>query len=345
MILPIEDTPLHRLPNLARHLGMDADRLWVKREDLTGLAGGGNKARKLAAIVAHALAQGCDHLVTGGGAQSNHARMTAAAANIAGLDCDLVLTPSTPATAAAPTAATPPTVPGDESGNFLLDRILGAHIHRLDAAAMPYHELEDAIQARADRLADQGRRPYAIPIGGSSALGAATYIPVARELRQRLDPDLVVVAAGSGGTHAGLVAGFGDHGKVLGVDVGARPGLSAAVEELAAQAASQAGLPRPVGRCRMDTAQIGAGYGAPTDAALAALRVAARTDALLLDPVYTAKAMAGLFAAVRAAPGMRVVFLHTGGLPGLFASRYAGWLTSSPPASSAAGPGTAAEPS
>jgi 1-aminocyclopropane-1-carboxylate deaminase/D-cysteine desulfhydrase-like pyridoxal-dependent ACC family enzyme len=330
MILPIEDTPLHRLPNLARHLGIDADHLWVKREDLTGLAGGGNKARKLAAIVAHAVAQGCDHLVTGGGAQSNHARMTAAAANIAGLDCDLVLTPGRP---------------GDESGNFLLDRILGAHIHRLDAAAMPYHELEAAIQARAGRLAEQGRRPYAIPIGGSSALGAATYIPVARELRQRLDPDLVVVAAGSGGTHAGLVAGFGDHGKVLGVDVGARPGLSAAVEELAAQAASLAGLPRPAGQCRLDTAQVGAGYGAPTDAALVALRVAARTDALLLDPVYTAKAMAGLYAAVRASPGMRVVFLHTGGLPGLFASRYAGWLTSSPPASSADGSGTAAGPS
>lgn len=325
MILPIEDTPLHRLPNLARHLGMDADQLWVKREDLTGLAGGGNKARKLTAIVAHAVDQGCDHLVTGGGAQSNHARMTAAAANIAGLGCDLVLTP------------------GDESGNFLLDRVLGAHIHRLDAAAMPYHELEAAIEARAGELAAQGRRPYAIPIGGSSALGAATYIPVARELMERLDPDLVVVAAGSGGTHAGLVAGFGDHGKVLGIDVGARPGLSAAVEELAAEAASHAGLPRPTGKCRMDTTQIGEGYGAPTDAALTALLTAARTDALLLDPVYTAKAMAGLFAAVL--PGMRVVFMHTGGLPGLFAARYAEWLTGPPPASCAGGSGTAAGPS
>lgn len=327
MILPIEDTPLHRLPNLASHLGMDADQLWVKREDLTGLAGGGNKARKLAAIVAHAVAQGCDHLVTGGGAQSNHARMTAAAANVAGLGCDLVLTP------------------GDESGNVLLDRVLGAHIHRLDATAMPYHELEAAIEAHASRLAEQGRRPYTIPIGGSSALGAATYVPVARELMERLDPDLVVVAAGSGGTHAGLVVGFGDHDKVLGIDVGARPGLSKAVEELAAEAASHAGLPRPTGRCQMDTARIGEGYGAPTDEALAALRTAARTDALLLDPVYTAKAMAGLFAAVHVSPGMRVVFMHTGGLPGLFASQYAGWLTGPPPASCADESGTAAGPS
>jgi 1-aminocyclopropane-1-carboxylate deaminase/D-cysteine desulfhydrase-like pyridoxal-dependent ACC family enzyme len=309
VILTIEDTPLHRLPNLAEHLGMDADRLWVKRDDLTGLAGGGNKARKLAALVAEAVARGCDHLVTGGGAQSNHARMTAAAANIAGLGCDLVLTP------------------GDDSGNFLLDQVLGAHIHPLDAATLPYAELEAAIEARAAELAGQGRRPYAIPMGGSSVLGAATYVPVAQELRERLDPDLVVVAAGSGGTQAGLVAGFGDHGKVLGIDVGARPGLGAAVEDLADRAAAHAGLPRPTGRCRIDTAQVGDGYGAPTDAGLAALRAAARSDALLLDPVYTAKAMAGLFTAVRGRPGLRVVFMHTGGLPGLLASRYAGWLT------------------
>lgn len=310
MILPIEDTPLHRLPNLAKHLGMDADRLWVKRDDLTGLAGGGNKARKLAALVAEAVARGCDHLVTGGGAQSNHARMTAAAANIAGLGCDLVLTP------------------GDDSGNFLLDQVLGARIHLLDAAKLPYAELEAAIEARAGELAGEGRRPYAIPMGGSSALGAAAYVPVARELRERLDPDLVVVATGSGGTHAGLAAGFGDHGKVLGVDVGARPGVAGAVDDLAARAAAHAGLPRPAGRCRIDASQVGDGYGAPTGAGLAALRAAARADALLLDPVYTAKAMAGLFAAVRGRPELRVVFLHTGGLPGLLASRYAGWLTS-----------------
>ncbi|MFI7707730.1 1-aminocyclopropane-1-carboxylate deaminase/D-cysteine desulfhydrase [Nonomuraea sp. NPDC049480] len=328
MILPVPDTPLHPLPNLARRLGMDPGELWVKREDLTGLAGGGNKARKLAAIVADAVARGCDHLVTGGGAQSNHARMTAAAANIAGLGCDLVLTP------------------GDESGNLLLDRVLGARIRVLDGGPLPYAELEAAIEARARELAGQGRRPYAIPIGGSTALGAAAYAPVARELAERLDPGLVVVAAGSGGTQAGLAAGFGDHGKVLGIDVGARPGLAAAIEELAAGAADHAGLPAPTGRCRLDPAQAGEGYGVPTDAALAALRAAARADALLLDPVYTAKAMAGLFAAVRELPqGTRVVFVHTGGLPGLLATRYADWLTSATPASSAAGPAATAEPS
>ncbi|MER7369768.1 pyridoxal-phosphate dependent enzyme, partial [Nonomuraea wenchangensis] len=114
MILPVPATPLHPLPRLARHLGLGPEDLWVKRDDLTGLAGGGNKARKLAAIVADAQAKGCDHLVTGGGAQSNHARMTAAAANLAGMGCDLLLTP------------------GDDSGNLLLDRVLGAGIHWLD---------------------------------------------------------------------------------------------------------------------------------------------------------------------------------------------------------------------
>lgn len=331
MILPIDDTPVHRLPGLAKVLGLDADRLWVKREDLTGLAGGGNKARKLAAIVEDALAQGCDHLVTGGGAQSNHARMTAAAANVAGLGCDLVLTP------------------GDDSGNVLLDRVLGAHINWLPGGVLPYGEVSKAISARAGVLASRGRKSYEIPIGGSSALGAATYARVARQLAADLNPDLVVVADGSGGTHAGLVAGFGDHNRVLGVDVGARPALAEAVEELAAQSAAVVGLPAPVGRCRLDTGQVGEGYGTPTDAAMGALFTAAKTDGLLLDPVYTAKAMAALISAVsegRVDRGSLVVFVHTGGLPGLFASQYAEALaTRSRPVSSAGGSGTAAEPS
>lgn len=325
MILPIDDTPLHRLPGLAKLLGVD---LWVKREDLTGLAGGGNKARKLAAIVQDALAQGCDHLVTGGGAQSNHARMTAAAANVAGLGCDLVLTP------------------GDDGGNVLLDRLLGARISWLPGGALPYAKLEEAIQARARELAGGGRKPYAIPIGGSSALGAATYAAVASGLSD-LGPDLVVVADGSGGTHAGLVAGFGDHARVLGVDVGARPGLAEAVDKLAAEAATTLSLPAPTGRCRLDVDQVGKGYGTPTDAALEALIVAARSDALLLDPVYTAKAMAALIAGVRSGAIPRdavVVFVHTGGLPGLFAGRYAEVLTTrSTAASGATASGTAAE--
>ncbi|MFI6816370.1 pyridoxal-phosphate dependent enzyme [Nonomuraea sp. NPDC050328] len=328
-LLPIAGTPLHRLPGLAGELGLSD--LWVKREDLTGLAGGGNKARKLAALVAEARRQGCDHLVTGGGAQSNHARMTAAAANVAGLGCDLVLT----RLAAEPVA----------SGNVLLDEVLGARVRWLVGAALPYEELEEAIRARARELAEQGRKPYALPIGGSSPEGVACYAEVARELDEALRPDLVVVASGSGGTHAGLVAGLGEHARVLGVDVGARPDLARAVEELAAQVAARTGRPEPTGRCALDTGRIGAGYGEPTGPALEALLLAARTDGLLLDPVYTAKAMAGLVAAAREgriARGDRVVFLHTGGLPGLFATRYAGWLTTSTPAGGATGSGAGA---
>lgn len=312
MILPVDDTPLHQLPGLARQLGVPADRLWVKREDLTGLAGGGNKARKLAALVQDGLSLGCDHLVTGGGAQSNHARMTAAAANVAGLGCDLVLTP------------------GDPSGNVLLDGLLGASITWLEGEALPYAAVEAAIVDRAEQLAAEGRKPYSIPIGGSTPLGAASYARVAQELASRLDPDLVVVAAGSGGTQAGLAAGFGDHAKVLGVDVGARPSLAAAVDSLARDAAAHLGLPAPVGHCVLDTRHIGSRYGMPTESGHHALLTAARTDALLLDPVYTAKAMAALLTAYeegRVGASDRVVFIHTGGLPALFATQYATWLT------------------
>jgi D-cysteine desulfhydrase len=161
-------------------------------------------------------------------------------------------------------------------------------------------------------------------------LGTSAYAGVAGELAGQLDPELVVVATGSGGTHAGLVAGFGDHERVLGVDVGAHPDLPAAVEELAAAAAELIGLPTPTGRCRLDTGQVGEGYGVPTEATREALLTAARTEALILDPVYTAKAMAGLFAARRAGTvtrTTRVVFMHTGGLPGLFTRHFTAWLT------------------
>ncbi|MFI6324209.1 1-aminocyclopropane-1-carboxylate deaminase/D-cysteine desulfhydrase [Nonomuraea sp. NPDC050556] len=315
MILPVDDTPLHQLPGLARHLGIPPDRLWVKREDLTGLAGGGNKARKLTALIEDALAKGCNHLVTGGGAQSNHARMTAAAANVAGLRCDLVLTR------------------GDRSGNVLLDELLGASITWLDGPALPYDDLETAILTRADQLKAEGRKPYAIPIGGSTTLGTASYARVAQDLTRRLDPDVVVVAAGSGGTQAGLAAGFGDHTKLMGVDVGARPNLSDAITILARAAATHLNLPAPSGQCVLDTGHIGKGYGTPTEDGRDALLTAARTDALLLDPVYTGKAMAAMLTAYRdgrLGPDQRVVFLHTGGLPGLFATPYTSWLTTPP---------------
>ncbi|HEX7168812.1 MAG TPA: pyridoxal-phosphate dependent enzyme, partial [Acidimicrobiales bacterium] len=181
------------------------------------------------------------------------------------------------------------------------------------------------------RLAAEGRRPYRMPIGGASAVGALGYVSAALELRDQLaDIGLVVTADGSGGTHAGLVAGLGDHDLVLGIDVGTRPDLDDRVPEKAAEAAALAGLPEPTGTVRVDHDRFGPGYGAPTDASLEALRLAARTEGLLLDPVYTAKAMAGLLAAVREgrAGDGPVVFLHTGGLPALFSRTYAEWVRS-----------------
>src|SRR5438034_1363420 len=188
-------------------LGLEPGALWVKRDDCTGLAGGGNKARKLEYLCAEAIADGCDTLVTGGGRQSNHVRMTVAAANRLGLGCTVVLAGGRPS---RPT------------GNVLLDYLLGADVVWIDDAG--YYATEAAIDHTCARLRADGRRPYAMPIGGASVTGALGYVAAADELVGQLpDVDLVVTADGSGGTHAGLVAGLGDHERVLGVDVGTRP--------------------------------------------------------------------------------------------------------------------------
>lgn len=316
-------TPVERLDRLAAHLGKPPGTLWVKRDDLTGLGGGGNKARKLEFLCADAIAQGCDHLVTGGGVQSNHVRMTAAAANRLGLGCTIVV------------AGERPDVP---SGNILLDELLGPEIVWAGGDGhLAYQDMEDAIVATGQRLAAEGRRPYRMPIGGASTVGALGYVQAASELLTQVpEVDVVIVADGSGGTHAGLAAGLGDHRRVLGIDVGARDDLDIAVPARAAEAARMAGMPEPAGAGAfgrpggpVDHAQIGSGYGSVTAAAREALLLAARLEGLVLDPVYTGKAMAGLVAACRShqlAPSDHVVFIHTGGLPALFAAPYALWL-------------------
>jgi len=309
-------TPCEPIDRLGAALGFPPGGLLIKRDDLTGLAGGGNKVRKLEYLCADALCRGADTLVTGGGKQSNHVRVTAAAANRLGLGCTVVL--------AAPR-------PDHATGNVVLDELLGAEI--VWAGDLDYESLDARIEAEAGRLAAAGRKPYAIPIGGASTVGALGYAVAARELREQVpDVDLLVVADGSGGTHAGLVAGFGDHGMVLGVDVGTRPNLDTAVPAMAAAVAAQAGLAAPVGRVRIDHDHFGDGYGAPTGGALEALRLAARLEGLILDPVYTAKALAALIVHAREgridARTQRVVFVHTGGMPALFSERYRAWLRS-----------------
>jgi D-cysteine desulfhydrase family pyridoxal phosphate-dependent enzyme len=314
---PISPTPVQPMDRLGEALGLPRGRLWVKRDDLTGLGGGGNKVRKLEHLCADAIDQGCDTLVTGGGRQSNHVRITAAAANRVGLTCTIVL------------GSEPP---DEATGNVVLDHLLGPEM--VWVGPLEYYDLEAAIDAEADRLRADGRRPYAMPLGGASTVGQLGYVRAALELRDQLpDTTLIVTADGTGGTHAGLVAGWGDHDAVLGVHVGTRPDLDEVVPREASAAAALAGRPAPTGTCRIDHDRFGDGYGVPTDSAREALDLAARLEGLLLDPVYSGKAMAGLIAAVRAgrAPDEgTIVFIATGGLPGLLTPRYTDWVTSWP---------------
>jgi D-cysteine desulfhydrase len=305
-------TPLQAADRLAGALGLPAGALWVKRDDLTGLAGGGNKVRKLEWLGADAMAGGCDTIVTGGAGQSNHVRLTAAACARLGLRCVAVL------------AGSPPPRP---EGNLVLDRLLGAELRWLgsgDAGS----DLEAAVEEEAAAQRAAGARPYAVPLGGSSPVGALGYVTCADELAAQAPSDaLVVCADGSGGTHAGLVAGFGDHGRVLGVNVGFAD-LVPRLPALTAATAARAGRPVPGGAVQLDDGQPEP-YGQPTDATLEALELAARTEGLLLDPVYTGRALAALVTGVRAGRLGRdrpLVLLHTGGLPALFTARYGDWF-------------------
>jgi D-cysteine desulfhydrase len=307
-------TPLVPLDRLGAAIGLRPGQLLGKLDDATGLAGGGNKVRKLEYLCAEARAQGCDTLVTGGAQQSNHARLTAAAARRLGFECTLVLTGP---------------VPEPPIGNVVLERILGADIRWV--GEYDFLGVEAGIAAVCDELTAAGRRPYLVPIGGSTPVGALGYARCALELRQQApDLELVVLATGSGGTHAGLAAGFGDHNAVLGIDVGARPGLDRWVEELGTAAAALAQLPAPRGTAQLDRDHVGAHYAAHSDECRAAIQLTARLEGLVLDPVCTGKAMAGLIANARAgrfAQYRRIAFMHTGGLPALFTPANAAWAT------------------
>jgi D-cysteine desulfhydrase family pyridoxal phosphate-dependent enzyme len=296
-------TPVDEAPRLSDALGVP---ICVKRDDLTGLAMGGNKARKLTRLVADALDQGCDVLVTGGGVQSNHVRQTAGAAARLGLDAHVVL-----GAARVSDLETP-------AGNVLLDTLFGASVECVDTDE--YDGIEQAITDAAARLRAAGLNPYAIPVGGASPPGVAAYVDAARELtEQRPDVDVVFIADGSGGTHAGLLTGFGADGpRVIGIDVGARPDLRDAISRMSDGATPE-----------IDADHVGPGYSTPDAHTIAAVTLAARTEALVLDPVYTGKAMAALTTWAREgrlAAATSVCFWHTGGQPALFAPKYAPWF-------------------
>ncbi|ODR00856.1 D-cysteine desulfhydrase [Mycobacterium sherrisii] len=301
-------TPQERADNLAAAIGLGKGRLWIKRDDLTGLGAGGNKVRKLERTVAAARRDGADVLVTIGAAQSNHARLTAAAGARLGFRVILVL-------AGRPDAA--------QTGNLLLDSLFGAELRW--AGDVDDEALEEKAADVAAELTRAGARPAVIPFGGSNRDGALSYVDAARELRAQLSEDTTsVVAVGSGGTMAGLVAELGTE-RVLGVHTGAVRDPRGVVARLVSHVAG--GCDASALRLRMD--QVGAGYGLLAEGTAAAIRLAARTEGIVLDPTYTGRALAGLIAAVRDGEvrgDASVVFWHTGGLPGLFGHRQAAAL-------------------
>lgn len=324
--IPLTDgpTPIQRLHRLEQALGCEdaGIRLFVKRDDFTSIGGGGNKLRKLEFLIGDALSQECDTFITTGGIQSNHARLSAAAASRAGLACELVLTHI---------------VPRDDedyrrNGNVLLDGLFGATIHELSGD-------EDALAfagIRAGELRMQGRRPYVVGGGGSSPIGCLGYAHCAQEiLAQEHEMSVrfnrVIVPNGSCGTHAGLAAGMTalrmDPARVQSFAVFAPADIARPKTHdlaLATLTLISEGASIDIESIEVAGDQLGAGYGIPTGAMIEAVRLMARTEGLLLDPVYSGKAFAGVVSAVRSGvyrSGEAVLFIMTGGTPGLFAYR------------------------
>lgn len=314
-------TPLEFLPNFTRALSPDGQgpNIWIKRDDMLGLFPGGNKTRKLEFLVADALAQGADTLITCGAPQSNHCRITLAAAVKEGLKCRFVIEERVPGS-----------FNEEASGNHFMFRLMGVEALTVVPAGS---NMGAAMQQVADELAALGRKGYIIAGGGSNALGGLGYVACAQELQQQFYEqdvriDRVVVGSGSSGTHGGLVAGFiGNHINIpiVGIGVSRDPADQEPLVYKEAQAvADLLGLGLTIPR----EAVVSVGgfwqpkYSIPNEKMVEAVQLLARTEAILLDPVYTGKIMAGLIGLVRQGffkPGENVLFLHTGGLPSLHA--------------------------
>jgi len=293
----------------------------IKRDDCTGLGLGGNKVRKLEFLLADAMKEGADVLVTHGGLQSNHVRQTAAACAREGLGCVAIL--SSPFSA--------PNQDYRRSGNVLLDHLFGADIRILPRGA----DVESALVDAVAEVRAAGHTPYSVPLGGSVALGCLGYVAAASELAaqahdQGIRIDHVVLPTGSCGTHAGLLLGLrlaGEQGRVLGISVlGPQAEQERCVAELVDVTAALLELENPLveGDVVVDANYLGEGYGRPTDAMIEAVKIVANLEGILLDPVYTGKAMAGMIDLVRQGrfgASETVVFLHTGGTPALYGYR------------------------
>ena len=305
-------TSIEDLPRLSKTLG--GPRLLIKRDDQTGLAFGGNKTRKLEFLVAEALEQGARTLISGGALQSNHCRQTAAAAARYGLDCILVLNGD---------------LPDRSSANLLLDQLFGAEIITIADRALRDQTLQNAF----DNAVANDRKPYLVPYGGSSPTGALGYAFAVEEfMKQNVDADWLIFATSSGGTHAGLVLGqrvFGYKGKVLGISIDeSEEWLKTHVSKLASEASEKLGK-----RIEFGPADVLAnadycepGYGVLTDAERESVQLFAKYEGLLLDPVYTGRAAAGMIDLIHNGffkKDETILFWHTGGQPALFAEKYA----------------------
>lgn len=311
-------TPLQPAPSLAKVLGLRRP-LWVKRDDLTGPGLGGNKVRKLEYLLADAADQAADCVVTVGAGQSNHARLTAILGAVAGLDVHLVLGGGSPVT---------------WEGNLLLDRLAGSTVHVVESE--DWERLAESRHEVAEDLRRDGRRPYEVPMGGSTAVGALGYVGAYLELLDELDAaqveaGWVVHASSTGGTQAGLLAGrtiAGRGPRIFGVDVAkGGPPLRDTVLRIARETLERVGSGAEVDPRDVITSDFtGDAYGAVTDEAALALVKGLRAEGLLFDPVYSAKALAAL-APLESGGALEgddaMVFLHTGGQPALFTDRYA----------------------
>ena len=300
-------TPIEELPHLRQLLR--CSQLFIKRDDQTGLAFGGNKTRKLEYLLGDARAEGARTLITRGAAQSNHCRQTAAAAARFGFDCVLVLTGS------------PPRHP---TGNILLDRILNAQFIWTEK-----REPEQVLQESYSELEAKGADPYLIPYGGSNHLGVLAYVEAMKELVSQLpDVDRIVFASSSGGTQAGLCLGaqlYNFNGKITGISVDLKaPALQRKIREIANITASKIGTEIQIQEEQIEIvdAFLGGGYGVVGDLEREAIQTFGRHEGILLDPVYTGRAAGGMIELIKSgfiASDERILFWHTGGTPSLFA--------------------------